>query len=216
MKSSSKYYFLLGGFLVIILSISYFFRNSSKKPTFILPIYGPETNGKKVVKSGHRIPSFSFIDQDGEVVSEKDIENKIAVIDYFFTTCQSICPIMSTQMERIANEFSNDPQLIILSHTVDPETDTVEVLRKYASLHAANSKQWKFLTGKKEDLYSLARKGYLLDAQEGNGGEEDFIHTQNFALIDTKRRIRGFYDGTDSVEVSKLIRDIKILKQESY
>ena len=213
-ENSFRYYFVIGALLIAVLLFAYFFRKSDSKPVYILPVYGPQTN--KLTKSAiqHRVPDFSFTDQDGKQVTQREIENKIVVVDYFFTTCQSICPIMSTQMERVAKTFSIDDEILILSHTVNPETDSVQVLKQYAKLHSADSKKWKFLTGNKADLYAMARKGYLLNAEEGDGGEDDFIHTQNFALVDKQKRIRGFYDGTDSVEVSRLINDILILKQE--
>jgi protein SCO1 len=140
------------------------------------------------------------------------VKGKVYVVDYFFTTCQSICPIMSKQLDRVYREQKD---VLILSHTVDPETDTPGALNAYAKKFNADSKRWIFLTGSKPELYDLARTGYLLDAQEGNGGEEDFIHTQNFALIDKKGRIRGYYDGTDSSSVSDLITDIDFLLEEN-
>jgi protein SCO1/2 len=159
----------------------------------------------------HEIPPFSLINQNGEVVTEKAVKGKVYVVDYFFTTCQSICPIMSKQLDRV---YKEQKDVLILSHTVDPETDTPAILKEYASKFQADPKRWIFLTGGKPELYNLARTGYLLDAQEGNGGAEDFIHTQNFALIDKKGRIRGYYDGTDSSSVNELITDIDFLLEE--
>jgi protein SCO1/2 len=159
----------------------------------------------------HTVPPFKFINQKGEVVTEAAVKNKVYVVDYFFTTCKSICPIMSKQLTRVFNE---QKEVMILSHTVDPETDSPQVLDEYASMHQADPNRWIFLTGAKSELYDQARTGYLLDAQEGNGGPEDFIHTQNFALIDKKGRIRGFYDGTDSSSVNELITDINFLIDE--
>lgn len=160
----------------------------------------------------HTIPSFSLTNQNGKRVTESLVKGKVYVADYFFTTCQSICPIMSKQLDRV---YKSQTDVMILSHTVDPETDTPEILKAYAEKFQADTNRWIFLTGSKPDLYNLARNGYLLDAQEGNGGAEDFIHTQNFALIDKKGRIRGFYDGTDSSAVNDLITDIGFLLQEN-
>lgn len=162
----------------------------------------------------HKIPAFSFLDQNGNVITNESVQNKICVVDYFFSTCQSICPFMSSELSRVHEAYRSNPEVIILSHTVDPQTDTPEQLLVYASQFNADSKSWKFLTGSKEELYKLARKGYLLEASEGNGGKEDFIHTQNFALVDGLGHIRGFYDGLDTTEVNNLIRDISILLRE--
>ncbi|MCX6297086.1 MAG: SCO family protein [Bacteroidetes bacterium] len=162
------------------------------------------------------MPPFSFTDQDGKIVTEKDFEGSVYVTDFFFTTCHSICPIMSNQMERIAEKFKGNTEVKILSYTVDPEVDTVQQLKAYAIKHNADSKQWHFVTGKKRALYQIARTGYLLNAEQGNGGPDDFIHTQNFALIDKEKRIRGFYDGTDSTEINQLMKDIDLLLAESH
>jgi protein SCO1 len=121
---------------------------------------------------------------------------------------------MSNQMERVYMHFKGNPAVKFVSHTVDPETDTVQQLHDYALRHKADSKQWMFLTGDKKALYNIARTGYLLNADEGDGGPDDFIHTQNFALIDKEKRIRGFYDGTDSVDIDKMIKDIELLLKE--
>lgn len=142
------------------------------------------------------------------------MEGKIYVAEYFFTTCKSICPVMNDNLKRVYKEFRNRKDFLILSHTVDPETDSVPFLKQYADAHGVNDDRWKFVTGDKKKLYEIARKGYLLNAEEGNGGEEDFIHTQNFALIDKEHHIRGFYDGTDSLEINRMIQDIRILLNE--
>jgi protein SCO1/2 len=121
---------------------------------------------------------------------------------------------MSNSLEKVYQKFKKREDFLILSHTVDPETDSVKQLLEYSKMHGVNDKKWLFLTGEKKHLYELARKGYLLNAEEGNGGEDDFIHTQNFALIDKERRIRGFYDGTDSLEINRLMNDITLLFEE--
>ena len=196
-----------------------FFIYDKEKPLRTLAIFGERSYD---VKSGnsdtifHTIPPFSFTDQDGKIVTEKDFEGSVYVTDFFFTTCHSICPIMSNQMERIAEKFKGNTEVKILSYTVDPEVDTVQQLKAYAIKHNADSKQWHFVTGKKRALYQIARTGYLLNAEQGNGGPDDFIHTQNFALIDKEKRIRGFYDGTDSTEINQLMKDIDLLLAESH
>lgn len=213
MKSKGKYYWLL--VLIPIAFIVWFFvSKEEKKPMRLLPYFG----NKLVMKQGdttyHTIKPFMFIDQYGEKVTEETVNGKIYVADYFFTTCQSICPVMSTELERVYKTFASNPDIMILSHTVNPEEDSVNVMLNYAKLHGVNDKRWLFLTGDKKHLYELARQSYLLNAEEGKGDEEDFIHTQNFALVDKERHLRGFYDGTDSVDVSRLITDIKLLLDE--
>lgn len=210
--------FLLPVFIILGLAFVYFQSGNPKKIFKKLPILGNHkldstvVNGKTVIDTlFHTIPAFEFLNQDGLKINQEVVKGKIHVVDYFFTTCQSICPIMSNQLERV---YSANKNVMILSHTVDPETDTPAQLKKYALEHQADGKRWIFLTGSKEKLYQQARIGYLLDAHEGNGGAEDFIHTQNFALIDKKGRIRGYYDGTDSASVNDLITDIGFLEQE--
>ncbi|MCC6837700.1 MAG: SCO family protein [Bacteroidia bacterium] len=205
--------------LALAVFIYAFFFHDTKKPIRYLPVFGEKSYESKNGKTDtifHTIPGFSFIDQDGNTVTEKNFENAIYVTDFFFTTCHSICPVMSTQMERVTREFQGNSEVKFLSHTVDPEIDTVEQLKRYAIKHNADSKQWMMVTGEKTKLYEIARQGYLLDAQEGNGGPDDFIHTQNFALIDKEKRIRGYYDGTDSLEVDQLIKDIDLLLKEYH
>ena len=196
-----------------------FFVYDNHKPLRYLPIFGEkeyEAKNGKTDTTFHTIQNFSFINQDGKTVTEKDFEGSVYVTDFFFTTCHTICPIMSTQMERVASNFKGNPEVKFLSHTVDPEIDTVEQLKAYAIKHNADSKQWMFVTGEKKDLYEIARTGYLLDASQGNGGPDDFIHTQNFALIDKDKRIRGYYDGTDSTQMNQLIKDIDLLLAEHH
>jgi protein SCO1 len=192
----------------------YFVSKKENKPIRTLAYFGPRRALKVNDTTYHSIPPFFFIDQNNEKVTEKEVEGKIYVTDFFFTTCKSICPIMSNELERVYKLFHDRNDFLILSHTVDPETDSVAQLKDYSNMHNVKDRKWRFVTGEKKHLYELARKGYLLNAEEGNGGEEDFIHTQNFALIDKERHIRGFYDGTDSIEVNRLITDIKVLLDE--
>ena len=204
------YLIIFTALLFLALAIFYKFQD---KPLKSLPIYGQKYfNGTDSVF--HTIKPFNFINQNGDSISEKTFEGSIYVCDYFFTTCQSICPIMSTQMELVAKEFSDNKKVKFLSHTVNPENDSINVLNDYAKAHHANAEQWHFVTGDKKQLYEMARESYLLNAEVGDGGPNDFIHTQNFALVDTKRNIRGFYDGTDKKDVQRLIKDIKTLLKE--
>jgi protein SCO1/2 len=213
MNSKFNYYWLL--ILIPVIFISwYFISEKENRPIRYLAYFGPKNALKVNDTTYHFIPDFEFTDQYNEKVSLQTGKNKIYVTEYFFTTCKSICPIMNTNLERVYKEFKNDPDFLILSHTVDPETDSIPVLKEYAGLHGVDDKKWLFITGNKQKLYELARKGYLLNAETGDGGEEDFIHTQNFALIDREQHIRGFYDGTDSLEINRLIKDIRLLNKE--
>ena len=197
---------------LLALGILFFAYRTSQKtaPVRQLPIYGEKdiVHGDTVY---HKVGSFSFMDQYARAFTEKQVQGKIYVTDYFFTTCQSICPVMSKQMERVQSVFADEPRLLIVSHTVNPEFDSVPVLSDYAKAHGAIKDKWFFVTGDKKALYDLARKGYYLNTEVGDGGPNDFIHTQNFALVDGDGQIRGYYDGTDSAEVKRLILDAGIL-----
>ena len=213
MKGKFSYYWLL--LLIPVLFIGWYFASQKEgSPIRYLSYFGPKTYGEVKDTVYHSIPDFEFIDQDDRKIDQKSMEGKIYVAEYFFTTCKSICPVMNDNLKRVYKEFRNRKDFLILSHTVDPETDSVPVLKQYADAHGVNDDRWKFVTGDKKKLYEIARKGYLLNAEEGNGGEEDFIHTQNFALIDKEHHIRGFYDGTDSLEINRMIQDIRILLNE--
>lgn len=206
-------------YLFILLAIAvvaglYYMSTTRSQPIRTLPYFEPKNYTSTKSKEHHAVQDFSFINQFNEKVTQKTVKQKVYVTDFFFTTCQSICPIMSHQLERVYAAFKNRNDFLILSHTVNPETDSIPQLLQYAQKHKVTDNHWLFLTGDKKQLYELARKGYLLNAEEGNGGEDDFIHTQNFALVDKERHIRGFYDGTDSAEVSRLIADINLLFEE--
>jgi protein SCO1 len=192
----------------------YFYSKNEKEPIRRLPYFGRKNSVTRNDTSYHSVKPFFFIDQDGNKVTEETVKGKIYVADFFFTTCQSICPVMSTQLERVYKQFGKRNDFLIVSHTVDPETDSVPQLKQYARLHGVNDSHWLFVTGEKKHLYEMARKSYLLNAEEGDGGEEDFIHTQNFALVDKERHIRGFYDGTDSLDINRLLIDIGVLLDE--
>ena len=162
----------------------------------------------------HRVGTFSLTDQDGNNVTEKDFEGKIYVTDFFFATCPTICPKMASQMNRVYNEFLENDDIRILSHTVMPEADSVPVLKEYADKLDVKSDKWKFVTGDKKQIYNLARKTYFAAVTEGDGGVNDFIHTENFVLVDKEKRLRGFYDGTSKEDVDRLISDIYSLLEE--
>lgn len=214
MKNKGNYYWLLI-LLPLIFVFWFFINNSNQKPLRTLPYFGKKKyNVTFSDTTYHSVKPFCFKNQFNENVTEQTIKDKIYVTDFFFTTCQSICPIMSSELERVYKKFYNNPHFMILSHTVEPEIDSVNILLKYAKLHGVNNKQWLFLTGSKKDLYTMARTSYLLNNEVGNGDENDFIHTQNFALVDFDKHLRGFYDGTDSVDISRLIVDITLLLKE--
>jgi len=180
----------------------------------LLPVYGKKTLDKKGDTLYHSVTPFLFVNQFGENVTEETVKNKIYVADFFFATCESICPKMSSQLVHVQQAFLKDNDVLILSHTVNPMHDSVEVLKKYGERFAVRKNKWHLLTGNKKEIYDMARFSYLVNALEADGSEEGFLHSELFVLIDSKKRIRGFYDGTDSIAVVKLISDITLLKTE--
>ena len=188
-------------------------------PVRILPIYQPAQVNYELVDSSiqyqkkyHRIADFSLINQNGETITQEFYKNKIYVADFFFTTCQTICPIMTDHMYDIQKETISDPDVLLLSHSVTPEIDSVAQLKRYAKKKLVNASKWNLVTGDKKQIYELARKSYLAVKDAGSGGPFDMIHTENFMLIDKKQQIRGFYDGTEAEEIERLLKDIKVLK----
>lgn len=178
-----------------------------------LPIFGE----KDVVGSDtiyHTIGNFSFVNQDSSIITNETVEGKIYVADFFFTSCRTICPIMKTQMLRVYETFKNDPEVLIISHTIDPEYDTVALLHDYADRLGAESDKWHFLTGNKDSIYYLAQTSYFVTAMEDQSEPDGFIHSGAFLLIDKKGRIRGKYDGTREEEVNRLLGDIEKLRKE--
>lgn len=159
---------------------------------------------------------FSFTNQDGRIVTEKEIAGKVVIVEYFFTTCKGICPKMNKNMQAIYAIFKDVPDFVILSHTVDPETDTVERMKQYSDSIGGSSRNWWFLTGTKENLYRSARESYMLDNEENSSKNisEQFIHTQFFAIVDRNGRVRGIYDGLKKDEVKQLEEDAKLLLGE--
>ena len=162
----------------------------------------------------HRIADFELTDQTGKLVTNQDFKDKIYVADFFFTTCPSICPKMSANLNELAEFYMNDDDIMFLSHSVTPQIDSVEVLAAYGEKYGADPNKWKLVTGSKKHIYELARRSYFAVTTEGDGGEDDFIHTENFILVDKERKIRGFYDGTSKEDMEKLKSDITILRYE--
>lgn len=187
-----------------------------------LPIFQPGMVSEELVDSTiqhqmkyHTIADFSLINQNGETITQDTYKDKIYVADFFFTTCPTICPIMTDHMYQIQKEIINDDDIMLLSHSVTPVIDSVAQLKKYAKEKGVIDRKWNLVTGDKKQIYELARKSYLAVKSDGNGDEYDMIHTENFMLIDKKRQIRGFYDGTLPEDIEQLLKDIEKLKDES-
>lgn len=211
--------------LIIILllpALVYIFFSTGKHRMSRLPIYYPTDEVRTFIIDGkerndtvyHTIPAFRFVNQDGDTVTEKNFEDKMYVADFFFTTCPTICPVMMTQMKRVNDVYQDKNDFMLISHTVNPSHDSVEVLAEYAKLINANAQKWVLVTGNKQEIYDLAIDGYKLAVDEDPRAPGGFLHSELFVLVDKQRRIRGYYDGTDSVSVSKLIKDIQILAAE--
>jgi len=189
------------------------------QPKKRLPIYQPNMVNSELVdstlqhvKKYHRIADFSLINQNGDTITQENYRDKIYVADFFFTTCPTICPIMTANLVEVQAALVNDPEVLLLSHSVTPEIDSVAQLKKYAIEKGVNDAKWNLVTGDKKQIYELARKSYLAVQEDGDGGPFDMIHTENFILVDQQRRIRGFYDGTKEEEMDRLLSDIEILK----
>ncbi|MDO1502298.1 SCO family protein [Winogradskyella maritima] len=210
-------YFAIGfGILcVAIITIIYNVLNVQQP----LPIWQPAMINAEMVDEDiqhkmkyHKIADFSLTNQNGETVTQADYNNKIYVADFFFTTCQSICPIMTDHMLQIQEALIDDEDIKLLSHSVTPVRDSVAILKTYALEKGVDDRKWNLVTGDKKQIYELARKSYLAVKTSGNGDKYDMIHTENFMLIDKKGQIRGFYDGTEPTDIEKLLADIEILK----
>ncbi len=215
-KSKSTLIFLFF-FALFFIPVLYFLS----KPKTVLPIYNPaDVNPRLVddqlkhITKNHKIADFALLNQNGDTITQENFMDKIYVADFFFTRCQTICPVMAVNMSELQNYFIDDPEVKFLSHSVTPIMDSVPVLRDYANKKGAIDGKWDLTTGDKKHIYNLARKSYFAVLDEGDGGDQDFIHTEQFILVDKKRQIRGFYDGTDKNEMTRIIRDIEILKKE--
>lgn len=213
------------GIVVLVsIGVAYYLITENKRvkaPDVLNPIdLNPETVDQDLLQvgQGHKIGVFSFTNQDGQQTGLKDVKGKVFVAEYFFTTCQTICPRMNDQMQRVQLAFKDENNFKILSFTVNPEVDSVGQLKRYADEHNAIPGKWHFLTGDKTKLYEAARKYFFLlkKSEVENQGDvgTDFIHTNNFVLIDKEQRIRGYYDGTNPKEVDKLIKDAKLILKE--
>lgn len=210
------------GILVLVFVVgitgSYFIL----KPEPRLPIYNPSELDRRLVAEdlrqvgrNHRALPFGLLNQDGDSITDQDLQGKIYVADFFFTICPDICKDMAVQKRRLQESLKDEEDFVILSHSVTPEIDSVPVIKAYAELQGAIPGKWHILTGDKPQIYNLARRSYFaIFDQGGKGDEADFIHTENFILIDREKRIRGFYDGTSAEDIDRLIVDYQILKGE--
>jgi protein SCO1/2 len=189
------------------------------QPEKRLPIYQPSMVNPELVdstlvyvKKYHTIADFELVNQNGDTITQETYTDKIYIADFFFTTCPTICPVMTANMADIQEVVRDDDEVLLLSHSVTPEIDSVQQLKKYALEKGVIDAKWNLVTGSKKQIYELARKSYLAVLTDGDGGPYDMIHTENFILVDKERRIRGFYDGTNPDEIAQLLVDLKVLK----
>ena len=208
------------GLVLLLISgvIVYLFYNALV-PKKLLPIYSPAMVNSELVseeiqhiRKYHTIGDFSLTNQNGKIITQEDYKDKIYIADFFFTTCPTICPIMTKNMADIQKEIIGDDDILLLSHSVTPEIDSVAQLKKYAIEKGVDDSKWNLLTGDKKQIYDLARKSYLAVKTDGDGGHFDMIHTENFILVDKQKRIRGFYDGTNKEDIKQLLTDLEILR----
>jgi len=215
-KSRNTFLFLVLFSLVGVPSFYCLVKTDEK-----LPIYNPADINPRLVDASvrsktknHKVGDFELINQNGKTITNADFKDKIYIADFFFTRCPTICLVMALNMSELQEHYKNDNDVMFLSHSVTPKIDSVSVLRDYADKKGVIDGKWHVTTGSKKHIYDLARKSYFAVLDEGNGDESDFIHTENFVLIDKERRIRGIYDGTKKENMQKIIDDITLLKQE--
>ena len=213
-KTFAIVFFVLSAIIVYIIY-------TLKVPEEKLPVYQPDMVNAELVDSTvqyvrkyHKIADFKLVNQNGDTVTQKDYQDKIYIADFFFTTCLTICPVMTDHMIEIQEKIKDDRDVLLLSHTVFPVADSVPVLKKYALEKGVIDEKWNLVTGDKKQIYELARKSYLATKSTGDGGKYDMIHTENFILVDKDRQIRGFYDGTDPEAIENLMHDLDVLKDE--
>jgi len=211
MKFGKPYYILIVGIITGLLSC-----NETSKT--VLPIYNPSDFNPELVDislqkttKNHTVADFELINQNGKDITQEDYKDKIYVVDFFFTRCPSICPIMTNNMVELQNEFLENEAIMFLSISVTPTLDSIPVLSAYATEKGVVDSKWNVTTGDKRHIYNLARKSYFAVVEQGDGGLQDFIHTPNFILVDKKKQIRGIYDGTNDDEIVRLINDLTIL-----
>ena len=208
---------IMAVFSALMIIAIYHFLTPKKE----LPVFNPKDVNPKLVDeslrhkgSGHKVAAFELINQNGDTITQEAYKDKIYVADFFFTRCQTICPVMTNNMGKLQEVFKNEDDIKLLSLSVTPVMDSVPILREYADKMGIIDTKWNITTGDKKHIYELARKSYFVVLDEGDGGVQDFIHTENFVLVDKKQQIRGFYDGTDTEDIQRLISDIRILQNE--
>ena len=204
-------------FSIVVIPIFYHLLKVDSR----LKIYNPaDVNPRLVhesilhVQKNHTIADFKLINQNGDTITNNEYEGKIYIADFFFTRCQNICIAMAYNMSELQEYYKNEDDILFLSHSVTPEIDSISILKEYANNKGVIDGKWNVTTCRKKHIYELARKSYFAVLDEGNGDENDFIHTEQFILVDKERRIRGFYDGTDKNEMKKLKEDVVLLKEE--
>ncbi len=216
MNSIKKYRTILYSIILIVIPVLAFAAVTMIKNRYEkLPMYDSTLNTNKEDRTPHYIQPFALINQDGKIFSDNELNNKIYVADFFFTSCTSACPKMTKNLVLVQSEFKNNDAIKITSFTVDPETDTVQRLKWYANVFKIDSAKWNLLTGNKKDIYRLARESFYVSAGDGDGGSDDFIHSDKLVLVDKHKQIRGYYTGTDEASVEQLIHDIKKLGNEN-
>lgn len=204
--------------LVMFSSWSYAADNDVSEP---LPYYEDAsftplwlTKEDAELRDLHRIPAFSFTDQSGQVITDKDLDDKIYVAGFFFSTCPGICPSIRSKLIKVQDTFSGDDEVKIVQHSIRPTTDTTEILQAYARKNNIKNEQWYLLTGNKSDIYTIAKQAYFASEDLGNVQKnQDFLHTESLLLIDKNKHIRGIYNGLNAASVNYLIQDINVLKQ---
>ena len=218
MQSFFSKYRKFFGVLLVFSAVTIFLFYSALKPAKSLPIYNPSDVNPELVDTTvqyiskyHTISDFSFTNQNGKTITQKDYEGKIYVADFFFTSCKSICPKMTTNLVEVQKAFLDNPKVKLLSFSVMPDVDSVSVLKEYAKINSVIDSKWNLVTGDKKAIYAMARKSYLAVKQGKPEELYDMVHTENFVLVDSKKRIRGFYDGTKKEEIQRLIEDINWL-----
>ncbi len=210
---SAKAIWIFIALIFIVPVIAYALMNWYENKYEKLPVYNSTSNNNGNLLT--QLTSFNFVNQDSRKLNSNDWNNKILVVDFFFTHCPTICPKMTKSLKQVSDNFKNDTLIQLASFTVDPESDSSTQLKKYAARFDIDAKHWNFITGAKKDIYKLARNGFAMVATDGDGGPDDFIHSDKIVLTDTQKNIRGYYDGTNADEIKKLITDIKKLENEN-
>ena len=219
MRSFFAKYKLFGLVMLGISAVIIVLFYNALQPKKTLPVYQPADFNPELVapelahvKKYHRVADFALVNQNGDTITQEDYRDKIYVADFFFTTCPTICPVMTDNMGYLQEQILDDPEVMLLSHSVTPVIDSVPRLKEYAMEKGVVDAKWNLVTGDKKQIYELARKSYLAVKTDGDGGPFDMIHTENFILVDKQRRIRGTYDGTNKEDMERLLEDLKILK----